>query len=118
VTTRLRWTFADLLEQVDRFAAGLLALGLEPGERIGIWAPNCAEWTVTQFAAARAGLILVTINPAYRATEAALTIAKAGLAALVFAERFKTSDYAAIVAEIAPGQVYEPKTRATGMRPA
>ena len=99
----IRWTFADLLEQVDRFAAGLLALGLEPGERIGIWAPNCAEWTVTQFAAARAGLILVTINPAYRATEAAFTIAKAGLAALVFAERFKTSDYAAIVAEIAPG---------------
>jgi len=97
----IRWTFADLLEQVDRFAAGLLALGLEPGERIGIWAPNCAEWTVTQFAAARAGLILVTINPAYRATEAAFTIAKAGLAALVFAERFKTSDYAAIVAEIA-----------------
>jgi fatty-acyl-CoA synthase len=99
----VRWTFAELLDQADRFAAGLLALGLEPGERIGIWAPNCVEWTVTQFAAARAGLILVTINPAYRATEAAFTIAKAGLSALVFAERFKTSDYAAIMAEIAPG---------------
>ncbi len=97
------WTFADLLDRADRLAAGLLALGLEPGERIGIWAPNCVEWTLTQFAAARAGLILVTINPAYRATEAAFTIAKAGLSAVVFAERFKTSDYAAIVAEIAPG---------------
>ena len=99
----VRWTFADLLDRADAFAAGLLALGLEPGERIGIWAPNCVEWTLTQFAAARAGLILVTINPAYRATEAAFTIAKAGLAGLVFAEQFKTSDYAAIVAEIAPG---------------
>ena len=98
----IRWTFAELLDRADRVAAGLLALGLEPGERIGIWAPNCVEWTLTQFAAARAGLILVTINPAYRATEAAFTIAKAGLSALVFAERFKTSDYAAIVAEIAP----------------
>ncbi|MBW8842617.1 MAG: AMP-binding protein, partial [Sphingomonadales bacterium] len=98
----IRWTFAELLDQADRLAAGLIALGLERGERIGIWAPNCAEWTLTQFAAARAGLILVTINPAYRATEAAFTIAKAGLAGLVFAERFKTSDYAAIVAEIAP----------------
>ncbi|WP_296615796.1 AMP-binding protein [Sphingomonas sp.] len=97
----VRWTFADLLDQVDRFAAGLLALGLEPGERIGIWAPNCAEWTVTQFAAARAGLILVTINPAYRTSEAAFAMAKAGLAALVFLDRFKTSDYAAMVAELA-----------------
>ena len=98
----IRWSFADLLEQVDLFATGLLALGLEPGERIGIWAPNCIEWTVTQFAAARAGLILVTINPAYRTSEAAFAMGKAGLAALVFVDRFKTSDYAAMVAEMAP----------------
>ncbi|MDF2385947.1 AMP-binding protein [Nostoc ellipsosporum NOK] len=99
----IRWTFAELLERADAFAAGLLALGLEPGERIGIWAPNCIEWTLTQFAAARAGLILVTINPAYRTSEASFTMAKVGLAALVFMDRFKTSDYAAMVAEIAPG---------------
>ena len=98
----IRWTFAELLERADAFAAGLLALGLEPGERIGIWAPNCIEWTLTQFAAARAGLILVTINPAYRTSEASFTMAKVGLAALVFMDRFKTSDYAAMVAEIAP----------------
>lgn len=99
----IRWTFAELLEKADAFAAGLLALGLEPGERIGIWAPNCVEWTLTQFAAARAGLILVTINPAYRTSEAGFTMAKVGLAALVFMDRFKTSDYAAMVAEISPG---------------
>ena len=98
----IRWTFAELLERADAVAAGLLALGLEPGERIGIWAPNCIEWTLTQFAAARAGLILVTINPAYRTGEASFTMAKVGLAALVFMDRFKTSDYAAMVAEIAP----------------
>jgi len=98
----IRWTFAELLEKADALAAGLLALGLEPGERIGIWAPNCVEWTLTQFAAARAGLILVTINPAYRTSEAAFTMAKVGLAALVFMDRFKTSDYAAMVADIAP----------------
>jgi len=98
----IRWTFAELLEKADAFAAGLLALGLEPGERIGIWAPNCVEWTLTQFAAARAGLILVTINPAYRTSEASFTMAKVGLAALVFMDRFKTSDYATMVAEITP----------------
>jgi len=58
-----------LKERVDTLAAAFLALGLEPGERIGIWAPNCAEWTLTQFATAKAGLILVNINPAYRLTE-------------------------------------------------
>ncbi len=65
----LRWTYAELKERADAFAAGLMALGLQPGERIGIWAPNCAEWLVTQFATAKAGLILVNINPAYRLSE-------------------------------------------------
>lgn len=98
----IRWTFAELLDRADAVAAGMIALGLKPGERIGIWAHNCVEWTVTQFAAARAGLVLVTINPSYRTSEAAFTIAKAGLAALVFADRFKTSDYASMVEEIGP----------------
>ena len=62
----VRWSYAELQAQVDAFAAGLLALGLEPGDRVGIWSPNNAEWVVTQFATAKAGLILVNINPAYR----------------------------------------------------
>lgn len=98
----IRWSFAELLERSDAFAAGLLALGLSPGDRIGIWAPNCAEWTLTQFAAARAGLILVTINPAYRLSEVEYTINKVGLSALVAATSFKTSDYPAMIEELAP----------------
>ncbi|HEV2187028.1 MAG TPA: AMP-binding protein, partial [Stellaceae bacterium] len=62
----IRWNYRELRAQVDAFAAGLIALGLKPGERIGIWSPNNAEWVVTQFATAKAGLILVNINPAYR----------------------------------------------------
>jgi fatty-acyl-CoA synthase len=62
----VRWTYAELLERSDAFAAGLLSLGLRPRDRVGIWTPNCAEWTVAQLATARAGLILVTINPANR----------------------------------------------------
>lgn len=98
----IRWNFAELLERSDAFAAGLLALGLNPGDRIGMWAPNCVEWTLTQFAAARAGLILVTINPAYRLSEVEYTINKVGLSALVAARSFKTSDYPAMIEELAP----------------
>ena len=65
----VRWSWRQLKQRVDDFAAGLLALGLEPGQRIGIWSPNNAEWVVAQFATAKAGLILVNINPAYRITE-------------------------------------------------
>lgn len=97
VAQDIRWSFAELLVRADALAAGLLALGLEPGERIGIWSPNCAEWTLTQFAAARAGLILVTINPAYRLSEVEYTINKVGLSALVAAESFKTSAYAEMI---------------------
>ena len=68
----IRWTYAELDERVDAFAAGLLALGLEPGDRVGIWSPNNAEWVVTQFATAKAGLILVNINPAYRLRRAGI----------------------------------------------
>jgi fatty-acyl-CoA synthase len=63
---KIRWTYAELKARSDAFASGLLALGLKPGDRVGIWAPNCAEWTIAQFATAKAGLILVNINPAYR----------------------------------------------------
>jgi fatty-acyl-CoA synthase len=99
---RIRWTWAGLARRADAMAAGLLALGLEPGDRIGIWAANCAEWTLTQFAAAKAGLILVTINPAYRLSELEYTLNKVGVRALVCAESYKTSDYAGMVEALAP----------------
>jgi fatty-acyl-CoA synthase len=98
----IRWTYRELAARADGLAAGLLGLGLAPGDRIGIWSPNCAEWTLTQFAAARAGLILVTINPAYKRAEVAYTLVKVGVAALVTAERFKTSDYVGMIEDLAP----------------
>ena len=98
----IRWTFRELNDRADALAAGLLALGLKPGDRIGIWSPNRAEWTLTQFAAAKAGLILVTINPAYRRAEVAFTLNKVGVKALVAAEAFKTSDYLGMIEDIAP----------------
>jgi fatty-acyl-CoA synthase len=74
----IRWTWHELRDHADAFAAGLLALGLRRGDRIGIWSLNRAEWTLTQFAAARAGLILVTINPAYRLSELEFALNKVG----------------------------------------
>jgi fatty-acyl-CoA synthase len=102
----LRWTYAALKERADAFAAGLMALGLQPGERIGIWAPNCAEWLVTQFATAKAGLILVNINPAYRLSEVEYVLNKVGARALVTAASFKSSDYVGMLqALIAAGKL-------------
>jgi fatty-acyl-CoA synthase len=101
-TQQVRWSYAELKQRVDSFAAGLVSLGLNPGDRIGIWAPNCAEWTVTQFAAAKAGLILVNINPAYRLAELEFCLNKVGCRALVTAERLKTSDYLAMLRSLAP----------------
>jgi len=102
VHQNIRLTWSQLLEQVDRLASNLIDLGLESGDRIGIWSPNCAEWVLTQFAAARAGLILVTINPAYRVREAEYTFNKVGVRALVVAEQFKSSDYLGMVETLAP----------------
>src|SRR5579864_1590881 len=98
----IRWTYRELREQVDRCAAGLLALGLRRGERIGIWSPNNAEWCVAQFATAKAGLILVNINPAYRLAELEYALNKSGCTALVTAARFKTSDYLGMLRDLAP----------------
>jgi fatty-acyl-CoA synthase len=98
----IRFTFAELDREVEQVARGLIAAGLEPGERIGIWAPNCAEWIVTMFAAARAGLVLVNINPAYRSTELKFALRLVGCRALVFAPRFKTSDYAQMLRSLIP----------------
>ena len=99
---QIRWSYAELKRRVDAFAAGLLALGLEPGERVGIWSPNNAEWVVTQFATAKAGLILVNINPAYRLSELDYALNKVGCQALVTADHFKTSDYVGMLRELAP----------------
>jgi fatty-acyl-CoA synthase len=98
----IRWTYAELRRHADDLAAGLLALGLEPGDRIGIWSQNCAEWVLTQFATAKAGLILVNINPAYRRSELEYALNKVSCKALILAPRFKTSDYIAILSELAP----------------
>ncbi|MET4273410.1 MULTISPECIES: AMP-binding protein [unclassified Bradyrhizobium] len=89
----VRWTWKEFAERVDALAAGFVALGLERGERIGIWSLNRPEWALTQFAAAKAGLILVTINPAYRLSELEFALHKVGCSAIVTATAFKTSNY-------------------------
>src|SRR3954471_16606816 len=101
-TQGIRWTYRELGERVDAFASGLLALGFEPGERVAIWAPNCAEWVVTQFATAKAGLILVNINPAYRLAELDYALNKVGCAGIITATAFKTSDYVGMLNALAP----------------
>lgn len=98
----IRWTYAEFDERVSRVAANLLALGLAPGQRVGIWAPNCAEWVLVQFATARAGLVMVNINPAYRRSELAYALDKVQCRALILAPGFKTSDYLAMVREVVP----------------
>ena len=98
----VRWTYAQFAAEVDRVARGLVALGLQRGDRMGIWAPNCAEWLLVQFASAKAGVILVNLNPAYRTSELEYVLCQSGCRLLVAAQAFKTSDYAAMVAEVAP----------------
>ena len=98
----IRWTYRQLGKAVDEFAAGLLALGLQPGDRVGIWSPNNIEWVITQFATARAGLILVNINPAYRKAELTYTLQKVACKALIMASEFKTSNYVGMLLDIAP----------------
>jgi fatty-acyl-CoA synthase len=99
---QVRWSYAELKTRVDLLAAGLLSMGLERGDRIGIWAPNCAEWAVAQFATAKAGLILVNINPAYRLSELEFCLNKVSCRALIAAERLKNSDYIAMLRNLAP----------------
>jgi fatty-acyl-CoA synthase len=98
----VRLSYGELRAAVDRLAAGLLTLDLNPGDRIGIWSPNNSEWVLTQFASAKAGLILVNINPAYRIAELEYALNKVGCKALILAERFKTSDYVGMLRDLAP----------------
>ena len=99
---RVRWTYEELQRRTNDLAASLVRLGLQPGDRIGIWSQNCAEWVVTQFATAKAGLILVNINPAYRRSELEYALNKAGCRALILSPRFKGSDYVGILESLAP----------------
>ncbi len=101
----VRLSYAALNSRVDQLAAGLLKLGLAKGDRVGIWAPNCAEWVITQLATAKLGLILVTINPAYRVAELEYAINKVGCKTLILAEQFKGSDYVAMMRELAPTMI-------------
>jgi fatty-acyl-CoA synthase len=100
VATGRRWTYAELSADVDAVARGFLALGIEKGDRVGIWAPNVAEWVLVQYAIARIGAVLVNINPAYRTHEVAYVLRQAGVRTLVSAESFRTSDYRAMVGEV------------------
>ncbi|GAF50929.1 fatty-acyl-CoA synthase [Rhodococcus wratislaviensis] len=97
-----RWTYAELRRDVDAVAAGLLKRGIGKGDRVGIWAPNCPEWTLIQFATAKIGAVLVNINPAYRAHELKYVLDQAGIRLLVSAPEFKSSDYAAMIEEVRP----------------
>ncbi|WP_091679042.1 AMP-binding protein [Amycolatopsis marina] len=97
-----RWSYRELATEVDALALGLLAAGIGKGDRVGIWAPNCAEWTFTQYASAKIGAILVNINPAYRSHELEFVLNQAGIRLLIAAESFKTSDYAAMIEEVRP----------------
>ncbi|MCA1693812.1 MAG: AMP-binding protein [Actinobacteria bacterium] len=97
-----RWTYSQLRADVDFLAQGLLAAGISKGDRVGIWAPNCPEWLFTQYATAKIGAILVTINPAYQSRELEYVLEAAGIRLLVAAESFNTADYAAMIAEVRP----------------
>ncbi len=95
-----RWTYAELRADVDRLARALLATGVDRGARVGIWAPNCSEWTLLQYATAKIGAILVTINPAYRAHELHYVLRQAGVSHLFAVEQFKAASYIQMVEEV------------------
>src|SRR5205823_8531246 len=97
-----RFTYAALNEAIDVLARGLLGLGLEPGDRVGMWSPNNVEWVLVQYATAKVGVVLVNINPAYRTNELEYALKQSGCRLLISAPEFKTSDYRAMVAEVQP----------------
>ncbi|MEO9324443.1 AMP-binding protein [Nocardioides sp. C4-1] len=100
IATGRRWTWAELGREVDAVARGLVASGLEVGDRVGIWAPNCAEWTIAQYATAKAGIVLVNVNPAYRTHELAYAVNQSGMRWLLATSIFKTSDYRAMIDDV------------------
>jgi fatty-acyl-CoA synthase len=98
----IRWTYRQLKEQVDNCARALMAIGLKKGERIGIWSPNCSEWTVTQFATAKMGAVLVNINPSYRLHELEYALKQSGCSMIVIADQFKSSNYIQMMYDLVP----------------
>ena len=102
----IRWTYKEFLDQVNGFARGLMALGVEKGDRVGIWAMNYAEWVAVQFATAKIGAIMVNINPAYRTYELEYVLKQAEIQTLIIQGRFKTSDYVGMFYEACP-EAYE-----------
>jgi fatty-acyl-CoA synthase len=98
----IHWTYTEFNDLVTRLAAGLLKLGLQPGARVGIWSQNCAEWVLVQFATARAGLIMVNINPAYRRSELEYVLDKVQCSALILSPAFKSSDYIGMIQDVVP----------------
>ncbi|MGW0247078.1 AMP-binding protein [Nocardia goodfellowii] len=97
-----RWTYRELASAIDSLATGLTALGIDKGDRVGIWAPNCAEWFLVQYATAKIGAVLVNINPAYRTSELEYVLRQAGVRLLIAAPEFKTSNYVAMIDEVRP----------------
>ncbi|HEX3795690.1 MAG TPA: AMP-binding protein [Acidimicrobiales bacterium] len=97
-----RWTYAEFGRDVDALASGLLAAGVAPGQRVGIWAPNCPQWTLLQYATATMGAVLVTINPAYRTHELEFVLQQSGIKVLVATPAFKGSDYEAMIEQVRP----------------
>jgi fatty-acyl-CoA synthase len=98
----IRFTYRALHAEVEQIARSLMAIGVERGDRVGIWSPNCAEWTIVQYAAAKAGAILVNVNPAYRLRELEYALAQSGVSVLVTARRFRDTDYIAMLREVRP----------------
>jgi fatty-acyl-CoA synthase len=96
----IRYTYAELRREAELIARGLMALGVQAGDRVGIWSPNRAEWMVTQYAAAKAGAILVNVNPAYRLRELEYALGQSGVRVLIAARRFRTTDYVAMLTEL------------------
>src|SRR5690348_2621525 len=102
VTTGRRWTYRELAADVDAVAMGLLDAGVRTGDRVGIWAPNVAEWVLVQYATAKIGAILVNINPAYRTHELEYVLDQAGVSVLLAVRSFRTADYATMIDEVRP----------------
>ncbi len=104
----VRWTYRELLDEVDKTARGLTGLGLRAGDRVGIWAASCTEWVLLQLACPKTGLVLVTVNPAYRATDLGYIIHKSNMRAIFHHSRDARADYDAILAEARAGQNLRP----------
>lgn len=98
----IRWSYQEYQSHIDELAAGLLAIGIKPGDRVGIWSPNNIEWCLTQFATAKIGAIMVCINPAYRPEELQYALNNVGCRAIICAEKFKSSHYLSMLYELAP----------------